>query len=376
MKNFHKTIFVIGAGAHKPYEMPTSKDLTIKIKELGELGGAVSSFALPQYPGDGIEYECRLDKIKLTNLIKDLKVIEDPQGTSSNAWPLAIGKNIDLFIKEFSSSRAYSIDAFLSQKIYEGRKTDLPKAQQIFPQIGKMIVAYYINKYQEKKHAGYLQFDWIDFILNEYLRDSENLKAFFENSPKIYTFNYDNLFEKILLGHLVSFHGFSIEDGAAMIAKLDITHIYGDIDKIIDSDVGSEAAFYQKCIDRIKVIGEERSEENLDQVSSSFYESCLKARRVYFLGFGFDQLNTNLLFKNFKREKLPSNLLCVSSSMGLEKFDIGQIKRRVPIRITFGDGKGAQIDCLSLIREVYPIFREQLNKGAAKEVKKKNSTIW
>lgn len=101
------------------------------------------------------------------------------------------------------------------------------------------------------------------------------MELFFSAGPKIYTFNYDNLFERLLYGHLTTYHELSAEEAIEKIEKLNVIHVYGDIGDVEGTVNLSDNGFYQSCQERIKVIGEDRSEEKLATVSKNFDDDCM-----------------------------------------------------------------------------------------------------
>lgn len=356
--NFRQTILVVGAGAHVPYEMPTSKQLTKSIKDLGRYGGAVDSFnnrPMSHYPHGNV----MKDKAIICRLLRDLQIVPDPRGASSNSYPIKINTVLDKFITAFSESRMYSIDAFLAK--YSERTLDgvVDEDIKLFPAVGKLLISFFIKKHEEIPPVGYLEFDWIDHIINHFLKSPENMKEFFNQGPRIYTFNYDNLLENLLIKHLITFHNFSISDAEKQVEKLNITHIYGKIGGPLNGASSKDKAAHESSLEDIRVIGEERSKDQLDAISKSFGNALENTTWVYFLGFGFDPLNSGLLFRNVRKDYLPSDLKFNSTNVGLSQFDINEIRKHVPVNIHFHLNKeeGQEVDSLLLIREKAPIFQ-------------------
>src|SRR5690606_2880183 len=123
----------------------------------------------------------------------------------------------------FAGSQVYSIDAFLAKYIGNHSEDD------VLVKIGKVVLIYNIAKYENITPIGYHNFNWIQFIINHYLKDPESRDLFFKKPPIIYTFNYDRIFERSILKHLVDFHSINKKDATEMVKSLKIKHIYGDL---------------------------------------------------------------------------------------------------------------------------------------------------
>lgn len=147
------------------------------------------------------------------------------QGTSSNSFDIELGKALDNFLDSFAKSQVYSIDAFLAKFSDEHASEE---SQNKITEIGKVVLIYFISRYENQTPIGYHKFDWIQFLINEYLKDKDTRTSFFKNPPKFYTFNYDRILERSLMNHLINFHFLEEDTAVQMIKDLKITHIYGD----------------------------------------------------------------------------------------------------------------------------------------------------
>ena len=169
----------------------------------------------------------------------------------------------------------------------------------------------------------------------------EMMEEFFENPPNIYTFNYDNLFETKLKYALMHIHDLDESDADAKLKKLNVRHLYGSLNitpsatsaKILDS------------LERIYTIG--RSDEKIQSMSDQLSTSCLKSKRIFLLGFGFDELNC----KTFLDALNLTNATIFATAVGLAE------SKRQWIKANFPGIKIKEMDCFKLIRDTEKLFR-------------------
>src|SRR5690606_13046238 len=154
----------------------------------------------------------------------------------------------------------------------------------------KVVLIYNIAKYENITPIGYHNFNWIQFIINHYLKDPESRDLFFKKPPIIYTFNYDRIFERSILKHLVDFHSINKKDATEMVKSLKIKHIYGDLGPFEKAFDYTNPQQVKEAMSRIRVIGEERL-KNTASLSNQIFEDLNKLNQVYILGYGYDSLN-------------------------------------------------------------------------------------
>lgn len=295
---FSQTGFIIGAGAHVPYGMPISSQLTEKIKELNYPKKKVITFKPPSKGADDLY----LEKIQLCKIIADQNLIDRSKHLSSlNSFEIEVGKQLDNFLDTFAGSQVYSIDAFLAKYIKEHKAPH----EDILIQIGKIVLIYFIHKYESSTPVGYHRFDWIQFLINNFLKDPKSKDIFFSNPPRISTFNYDRILERSLLGHLVNYHGTELNEAIEQVKSLKIRHFYGDLAEFNEAFDINNPKHIASALKRIRVIGEERL-LTVDNESEKFFKEFKDLKNIYILGYGFDELNNNLLFSNFKKSKIQS----------------------------------------------------------------------
>lgn len=239
--------------------------------------------------------------------------------------------------------------------------------------IGKLLISYFIKKSEDRCPIGfhYEGFDWIQYIINEFL--TKDLKKFFECPPRVFSFNYDNLFERSIWEHLVHYHKMSEQQAKQMVLGLKIRHIYGHIGTLENPFLLTDVRGHLAAINNIKVIGEERDTAALDGMAEEIIDSILHADQVLFLGFGFDDLNTQLIYRKLCKE--PDTLKDIqeycrhqrraATNIGRSLHEIQSLQKRLPFFIDFhATSQGLeQIDCLKLIREKAPIFQPSPKRG-------------
>jgi hypothetical protein len=257
------TLFILGAGASKPYGFPTGAELRAEI--INEFRKELSRML----PSDSRSRQIEKER------------------TVSHA---------EEFIDIFSHSPMNSIDKFLSLN---------PR----FSVIGKMAIAISIcrhegeSRFLEKMDVQDFKEDWYRLLFNimtSSLKAPGDFARFRENKIAFITFNYDRSFEYFLY---TSFCNTFSESRPEFDFKMEecipfpIIHVYGQIGKL--------PIFYEKCepyyrlwgnIDiemigkiskGVRVIGE-RAQEDIKEKVRGLLENY---RRIFFLGFGYAEEN-------------------------------------------------------------------------------------
>lgn len=252
-----------------------------------------------------------------------------------------------LFIEQFAGANVPSIDTYLAKYIKE-HKSDID-----YPVIGKFLIASIIYDYEIDYPVNFLDYDWIQFIIHNFLIDPIKRDSFFNNPPKIITFNYDNLFERFIYEHLVNYHNFSNEESIALIKKLNIIHVYGHTNSL---ETTSYEEIIKYSLANIRVVGEERN--TMDDVSSTICGFWRNIHHVYFLGFGFDTQNMNILFGKGRGGYNDYFKTLRSTNIGLSKFRKSKIIDEFKMPIKFEIMSDEQINSLYLISEKEPLFKD------------------
>lgn len=242
-------MLIIGAGAHQPYGMPVSKDLTSLIKNIysariSGLENDPSGMHTTQAAAERTHY--RKLKKEICKLIKRVEIIERPTllGLNPNAkriskyrtnldwtentdneWDSLVISEYDSFLRSFCGSRVYSMDQYLANL------TDEPNTerQELWTSFGKLTIAFLLHHFETQNLFGTSKEDWIELLINRHLLP--DVSGFLENPPRIITFNYDRLLEKSIFSHLVHFHKFSYEKAVETVRSLPIIHVYGKLNE-------------------------------------------------------------------------------------------------------------------------------------------------
>jgi hypothetical protein len=185
------TLFILGAGASKPYEFPT---------------------------GEGL----RDDIVK--NFATDFDELDGGEKTDHKVMAREGIKN---FIKNFDNSSLKSIDKYLAVN---------PQNDKY---IGKIAITLSILKHENKSCFNEKitdpKEDWYKYLYNRMTEDfnkPDDHKHFFENNVAFITFNYDRSLEYYLYNSL--FHSFNqesnnIRNNIKSYNPFKIIHVYGSV---------------------------------------------------------------------------------------------------------------------------------------------------
>lgn len=261
-----ETLFILGAGASRPYNYPTEIELRRYIS-----GNFVDDLF-------GI-------------LKKDPHIIQKAPAK----------KRIEDFADTFNSSAVQSIELWLAMN---------PE----FSAIGKIAIALCILKYERYSLFGEdidePSKDWYSCLYNrmiEGLHEPDDYKYFQDNKVSFISFNYDRSLEEFLFKSLCnSFVQVKIEHSIMSNSGIEVIpfpfiHVFGQIDKPhwnqgppygekYDWDRITEAA------SNIKVIGENPADD-VKIIPDLF----AKAKKILILGFGF-------ILENMEALKIPERL--------------------------------------------------------------------
>jgi hypothetical protein len=253
------TVFVLGAGASSPYGFPT---------------------------GAGLR----------ADIIKTIR--------ASDGGPLLqLGfdeTDFRRFTDALEKSATNSVDAFLENRAE-------------FRELGKLAIAWrLIMREQEKilydfRYRRYFpdlyqnvpesfEDEWYSYFVDQ-LATETTFDKFHKNCITIITFNYDRSFEHFLLNALKERYGKSDDEAAGELRKLAIIHVYGSLGK--HPYLGADGLPYSHDItparlrsaaDAIRIIREDETEE-----IASAHLQLKNAKKVYFLGFGYNDTNLRRL---------------------------------------------------------------------------------
>lgn len=296
--DFSKIAFVIGAGAHSPYGFPTGgelKDIILNLNlEASDIGYREVHERVTK---------SKVLKYKVCKLLFETSHIDNflNMPRSEEGFEKYFVGEINSFIDRFAHSQTSSIDYFISRK----------GASEIEKIIGKALIGVIINHFEVNHAIGYKS-DWIQSLINNYIRD--DYESFFKNPPSIITFNYDRLLEHSLLLHLIHHHGLAPQRASDLIGELRVMHIYGSLDKTYNEKISTFDSGNLTDIDVVRG-------QNGTQRENEIFDLLVKSTKVYVLGFGYDELNTKLVFDKLSMSGWDGmGHRIVSSSHGLSKI--------------------------------------------------------
>lgn len=255
-----KTVFVIGAGAHKPYDLPLGDELLKSILHLLKSSQKESS----QF-------------FQHVNLCY--------QST-------AIRQAFKEIVPALSRSGHTSIDSFIATNAKRPGFAEIAKhavAWQLLPQEFK-------HGWERAHHNG----DWMTYLFETMLHGClKSVDALVENNPiEFVTFNYDRTLEDFLTTRIAATYNLSHTDAWNKAQKFKIVHVYGslgDFDPlVIDPQVRIDyrnnivTANIKSAADSIELMYDSRLDHTgvrdaVDLINAAPY--------VCFLGFGFDPDN-------------------------------------------------------------------------------------
>jgi hypothetical protein len=243
------TLFILGAGASKPFGYPTGIGLREKI-----LGSSPDKNIIEALNRDGDAKEPFRQEIKI-------------------------------FRESFLGSSDYSIDSFIEHR---------PE----FMDIGKIHIANYLIPIEDDKNLRNVKNNWYMYLFNRMIVAFEE---FGNNHASFITFNYDRSLEQFLFKAIGEKFGKGDPECIEMMKNFQIVHLYGQLDPLPwQEENGKE---YLPSIDirrlraaprNIKLIKDERDIEKSEEFQIA-YKLIEQAERIYFLGFSFDETNLNRL---------------------------------------------------------------------------------
>jgi hypothetical protein len=271
------TVFIVGAGASKEFNLPLGYELKEAISDLLNIGF-----------GEGLE-DRDGDSLILRELISIAKASgqTDLDGIVQKCW----------WIRS-ALPGALSIDNFL----------EVHKDDKQLVKIGKIAITRAILAAERSSKAfvdserSYpfqiqdIQGTWlVPFfqILTEGVAKSD-IESLFDNIS-IISFNYDRVIEYILPKMLKIYYGISNSEVSKIFNKLKIIHPYGTVGSILGENsvgFGSDEYSLSKISEKIRTFSEGISDENLQ---NSIEKCMVNAENIVFLGFSFHKMNMKII---------------------------------------------------------------------------------
>lgn len=246
-----KTVFVLGAGASKPYGLPSGAELRNNICKS-------AYFDSPTMVA--LASECGVNKQEYMD-----------------------------FSTAFLRSSQLSIDTFLAKR-------------PDFAEIGKLAIAYELCRLESPSRIFDVNNDdhWYTALWAAMERDIHQHTGLRNNRIRFVTFNYDRSLEFFL--HEATKHTFNLSDEDAMGAwqHLPILHVYGSLGDFHPIPSENTRPYAESVngtalklsASALHVIPEARQKDKNFEMVREWFEW---AERICFLGFGFDALNMERL---------------------------------------------------------------------------------
>jgi hypothetical protein len=315
------TVFVLGAGASRPYGFPTGAELRREI---------CFDFA-KQYSGWLMKTQPDRDRRRV-----------------------AYG-GARTFCDVFWRSTDSSIDFWLRKN---------PE----FLDVGKLAIMFRIleaeAKGQMREKCQNLEHDWCSYLYRRLTSDltaKDDCRRFAENQIDFMTFNYDRFLEQLLFESLTDgFCGISRNVICETIAKRAIIHVYGQIGKLEWEDQEHGVPYGmplanlrpRDLMKNLYIIHAERENPNLEKVAALLARS----HRLFFLGFGYAQENLRMLGIP---EVLNSEQMIFGTARGASDKEIHDIRSCFTTDPKTGTGTKVRsgylhiedTDCLGLLKK-------------------------
>lgn len=196
------------------------------------------------------------------------------------------------FYEELKWDQSFSIDEFLSRR-------------EEYLDIGKLFITYVLKECENKVSFGINKVGWYKYLFHKIIEDTENIES---NKLYILTFNYDYSLEYFLFKSLKTRKRLNNEETKKLLDCIPIFHIHGSLyyegcfenfgSKPIHFNNEKMAHHLETISKNIKIISE-INDKNENFCLSIFETSnyiLRNAKKIYFLGFGFHDLN----MKRFK----------------------------------------------------------------------------
>jgi len=319
------TVFVLGAGASKPYGYPTGSDLR------GEILASFLSAYDRVFPTEGIVDEWKV--------------------------PVSVARReVPRFLERFGGSHVPSIDLFLA-----GHPDDL-----WLNRLGRLAIILRILTAENKHSVKGAKEDWCEFLLGKLrggLITPDDFKSrFCENNVTIITFNYDRFLEQFLFDGLQkSFGGLEPETVKEQLGHIKIVHVFGQIAplpwQMEQSGVGVE---YGRDIGRVnvlllsetlRIIYDGYQNPELEEARTKIAE----ASRIFFLGFGYAEENLKVLA--LPKVKKPAAARIWGTHLGATEKQCDDKERQLIRDAGLGGiamvKLDSKCDCLQLLREYF-----------------------
>jgi hypothetical protein len=377
------TVFILGAGASWHYGYPTGEEL---VKKVSEKASHVAAF---------FEHSAKTENLELPQFLIDKA---KPGVSLQEQWQAACAE-CQALKAAFAQLNPLVIDYFLGWN---------PHLQPI----GRLLIAWVILECEEKwsslrgninrkdillhspleseRHAArgfdvrYFKDDWCRFVIHTLAINCGDSTDLSRNDVRFVTFNYDISLELEIYQGLRHIQLFKPVDVDEFLSSDRVLHIYGKVRDLQSADLlqqlqwddrarnptdmsqfalikyRTEAkAFYDALYTAskgLRVIDPHDKETNKDVIKSAI-EAIERAKRVYILGYGFDENNSGRLNLSQHLHYGRNEKSVLFTNFG----DINRVNKRVS-KVLFGHtgnsfnppvGRIERLDYEKSVRDVY-----------------------
>jgi hypothetical protein len=305
-----RTVFVLGAGASKPYGLPLGNELFREV--VRDFSQHESHF----HDGRGMR------QLVESGIRKEFL----------NAAPFN-QSNVDNFINALRYSGFTSVDEFLEKR-------------EEFVEIGKAIMALELLRREKGDALWEGDQNWMQYLYGKMA--TEKFEDFGTKNPASFiTYNYDRTLEYFLHASLMNGYGKSSQECLTALKRVDVIHLHGRLcylpwqgkKNIVEfGETQITPQILEMCQREIRIV-----HENIDDRDEEFNSArsfLREAERVYFMGYGYAPQNVDRL--NFKEVK-PR--ICEGTAVQLTHMERGSIIKRLGT-VTLHD-----MNCLTFLRE-------------------------
>ena len=288
-----RTVFVLGAGASRPYLFPSGNELTNQVH----------------------------DHLSQPSAIEELR----------SCCGFTEGE-ISSFRQALRYSGQTSVDAFLEHR------PDLLE-------IGKAAIAYLLIKCENKPVLlNEMSGAWLRYI---YGRMSSSFNDFCKNQVSFITFNYDRVLEEFLSTSLSNSYGKPLDECRTQLEQIPIIHLHGHLGALPWQSKNSrpfEPIINKQTMDvarhGIKIIHETPTVER-DKDFQKGLNLLQNSEQTVFLGFGYNTLNMQRLGIEHTRAGAIGTGYGLTSRERAERETASQNKVRI-----------VDSDCITLLRNL------------------------
>lgn len=309
------TVFVLGAGASAPYSLPTGHELTARV---------VNSIA---YIAQNEHEKALLRRVQIDDFPFLFKMGD--------------------YLKR---AKGMSIDSWL-------------ELNSLYREYGRILIAKEINK--SENSVSVIERDWYSDLWANYLSpqcktasDLRNCKAYF------ITFNYDRSLEHYLFEMAcATFSDEDVSQIADIVCSIPIVHLHGRVGYlpwqpthektfVRQYEVSHEWEDAVNGASMIKIISDAGDETQEYKTARHW---LIKAKRIYFLGFGYHDENLQRLRSDSDKEKIQTQNIW-GSSKGLNHRERGRLESEnnlLGIKINLG---AEHLDVIDFLKTCVPRY--------------------